>query len=109
MRHLIPVKDLGRQLKPGDHVLIREDIKRGDYYRRYDGGIMGTSRDMEGYRNEEAEIVKDAFSDSFYRINLDHGEWKWVDGMFSGVYVEAEDLGDIEAQEFDLASLFGGT
>lgn len=109
MRHLIPVEDLGRQLKPGDHVLIREDIKRSEYYRRYDGGIMGTSSRMEEYRNEEAEIVKDFFSDSFYRINLDHGEWKWVDGMFSGVYVEAEDLGDIEAQEFDLTSLFGGT
>lgn len=109
MRHLIPVKDLCRQLKPGDHVLIREDIKQGEYYRRYDGGIMGTSRSMERYRNEEAEIVKDVYSDSFYRINLDHGEWKWVDGMFSGVYVESEDLGDIEAQEFDLASLFGGT
>lgn len=108
MRHLIPVEDLGRQLKPGDHVLIRDDIKRGEFYRRYDGGIMGTSHSMEEYRNEEAEIVKDIFSDSFYRINLDHGEWKWVDGMFSGVYVEAEDLGDIEAQEFDLASLFGG-
>lgn len=108
MRHLIPIEDLGRPLRAGDRVLIREDITRGKFYRRWDGRLMGTAGDMERYRDRCAEIVKCGNSEAFYKIDLDFQEWKWVDEMFSGVYVEAEDLGDIEAQEFDLASLFGG-
>lgn len=109
MKHLIPIKDLGRPLRAGDRVLIREDITRGKFYHRWDGRLMGTSSVMERYRNMCAEIVKCSNSEACYKIDLDFQEWKWVDEMFSSVYVEAEDLGDIEAQEFDLASLFGGT
>lgn len=108
MRHLIPIADLGRPLRAGDRVLIREDLTRGEFYHQRDGRLMGTSSAMERYRNGCAEIVKCGNSEAFYKIDLDLQEWKWVDEMFSGVYVEAEDLGEIDTEDsIDINSLFG--
>lgn len=109
MKQLIPVNELGRPLVVGDTVMIRDDIRYGEFYGRFDGGIMGTSRAMERYKALVAKIGGCSSEGAFYRIDLDCGEWKWVDGMFSGVYVDIEDLGDIEtADDLSMTSLFGG-
>lgn len=109
MKSLVPVNELGRPLVVGDTVMIRDDIRRGVFYKRSDGGIMGASRAMEGYKALVAKIDRCSNEDVFYRIDLDCGEWKWVDGMFSGVYVDVEDLGDIDTtDDLSMMSLFGG-
>ena len=109
MKSLVPVNDLGRPLAVGDTVMIRKDIRSGMFYRRSDGGVMGTSRAMERYKALVAKIDRCSSEGASYRINLDCGEWKWVDGMFSGVYVDIADLGDIDtADNLSMMSLFGG-
>ena len=109
MKRLIPVNELGRPLAVGDTVMIRDDISRSNFYKRSDGGIMGTSRSMERYKALVAKIDRCSSEGASYRIDLDCGEWKWVDGMFSGVYVDVDDLGDIDtADDLSMTSLFGG-
>lgn len=109
MKSLVPVNDLGRPLAVGDTVMIREDIRSGVFYRRSDGGVMGTSRAMERYKALVAKIDRCSSEGASYRIDLDCGEWKWADGMFSGVYVDIADLGDINtADNLSIMSLFGG-
>ena len=109
MKQLVPVNELGRPLVVGDTVMIRDDISRGNFYKRSNGGIMGTSRAMERYKALVAKIDRCSSENAYYRIDLDCGEWKWADGMFSGVYVDIADLGDINtADNLSIMSLFGG-
>lgn len=109
MKSLVPVNELGRPLAVGDTVMIREDIRFGESYGRSDGGIMGASRAMERYKALVAKIDGCSSEGAFYRIDLDCGKWKWVDGMFSGVYVDVDDLGDIDtADNLSMMFLFGG-
>lgn len=109
MKSLVPVNELGRPLAVGDTVMIREDIRSGGFYGRSDGGIMGASRAMERYKSIVAKIDRCSSEGAFYGIDLDYGEWKWVDGMFSGVYVDVDDLGDIDtADDLSMTFLFGG-
>lgn len=109
MKQLIPVNELGRPIVVGDTVMIRDDISGDNLYKKSDGGMMGTSRAMERYKALVAKIDRCSSEDAFYRIDLDCGEWLWVDGMFTGVYVDVDDLGDIDTvDDLTLMSLFGG-
>lgn len=108
MKCLMPIADLGRHLQVGDHVVIREDLTAYEDYEMLSGLSMGTARSMEQYRGFTA-VITSCRSGGPYRIDLDDAEWKWVDGMFSGVLVEVEDLGDIDtAEDLSMMSLFGG-
>ena len=105
---IIPIEDLGRRLEVGDRVIIRDDLSYKEDYRGQDGEYMGVAYSMEKYRGEVATIIG-AHSSNVWRIDLDNRQWMWVSGMFSGVVIENEDLGEIDISDgLSLTSLFGG-
>lgn len=107
MKALIPIESLDRPLHVGDCVMVREDLEAFKYYSMLNGRNVGVVRQMLAYAGQTVSIAYASFSN--YNIREDDGTWCWADGMFSGVYVDIEDLGDIDtADDLFMMSLFRG-
>ena len=107
MKVLMPIENLDRRLHVGDCVVVREDLEAYKYYPMLSGHDIGVVPDMLTYKGQTARIAW--ASSSRYNIKEDGGCWNWTDGMFSGVYVDIKDLGDINtADNLSMMSLFGG-
>lgn len=72
--------------KPGDVIMIRPDLKEGDYpvlYGSDEGGTLFCNDEMETYAGEtdEIECYDGGWAgESYYRLKS-HG-WQWTESMF---------------------------
>ena len=71
--------------KVGDKVKIREDLIIG---KEYDDDTFFND-EMSQYKGKIAVITDIAIAENYYEIDLDNGEWAWIDEMFEDV-VESE-------------------
>ena len=67
--------------KVGDRVKIKEDLVAG---RQYDDDTTFTD-EMSQYKGKTAVITRIDIFEQFYEIDLDNGEWAWIDEMFEDV------------------------
>ena len=102
---VIPIKDLGRRVREGDTLLVREDLTAGKEYNHVQWPIYCVP-EMTCHAGRAAVVTE--YNDEELRINLDFGEWCWSNDMFEGVLVPDNDLGEINCDDTSLELLFEG-
>lgn len=102
---VIPIEDLGRRVREGDTLLVREDLTAGKEYNHVQWPVYCVP-EMTCHAGRAATVTE--YNDEELRINLDFGEWCWSDDMFTGVLVPDDDLGEIDCDDTSLEFLFGG-
>lgn len=102
---VIPIKDLGRAVQAGDTLLVRPDLIAHEEYLHKSYKIF-CAPEMAAFAGRTAVVTR--YTDDCILTDLDRGSWYWSNGMFSGVLVLDEDLGDISGEDVYLNCLFGG-
>lgn len=72
----------------GDVVIIRRNLEDGRMYYGEDTRVSEfCCHEMTEFSGMEARIISE--DKGFYRINLDGGQYKYVEGMFAGINTKA--------------------
>ena len=98
---VIAIDALGRDIRSGDMLLIRDDLKTDTRYDHVEYGIYCTY-EMTYYRGSVATVRYSGRDEIL--IDLDNGEWCWAKDMFEGVVIpdELEDITDCEVPSLDV-------
>ncbi len=98
---VIAIDALGRDILPGDMLVVRNDLKADRRYNHVAWDIYCTY-EMTYYRGNVATVRCSDREEIL--IDLDDGEWCWAKDMFEGIVIpdELEDITDCEVPSLDV-------
>lgn len=101
---IVPIRELGRRLQPGDRVLVRDDLGKGinAYSMLQDPSdricAVGSMLDFRG----KIVTIRKSYK---HCLNVREDTWNWTDEMFEGVVIDTPADCHDDVSGWDCASI----